>query len=77
MSSAALTRAEGTLHGATVPLHAATPPFHGAAAAFHGCPLSPTDEAGAVGLFGDADAEGVVGEELLDELGPLDEAEAA
>ena len=40
-----------------------------------GSTLSPTDEAGAVGLLADADAQGVFGQEFLDEFGPLDEAE--
>ena len=41
-----------------------------------GKPLE-TYHAGAVGLLFDGDLDGLLGEEFLDELGPLNEAEAA
>jgi len=39
--------------------------------------MSPGDGAGAVGLFLDGDAEGILGQEFFDELGPFYEAEVA
>ena len=39
--------------------------------------LSATDRSRAVGLFADGDAQGVVGQELLNEFGPFDETEMA
>ena len=37
----------------------------------------PTQASGAIGLFGYGDADGLVGQDFLDELGPLYEAEVA
>ena len=39
--------------------------------------MSPGDGARAVGLFLDGDAEGILGQEFFDELGPFYEAEVA
>ena len=39
--------------------------------------MSPGNGAGAVGLFLDGDAEGILGQEFFDEFGPFYEAEVA